>query len=127
LGDGRELRIVEGESNKSSGEFLKSKGSMSVGMSRLAGAGDVVATDASSCIGDVADCTEPSAVLFAAAGVSFGEEYRHSLSDLLHVAQRGRSSSHLTLRRLQVRLSGSADVCTDLMRASGVSCDGSWQ
>lgn len=59
----------------------------------LASAGDVIA-----CAGGV----DPlSAVL---AGASFGDAYRHSLSDLIHVAQRGLCSSHLMRRDLQVRL-----------------------
>lgn len=35
---------------------------------------------------------------------SIGDAYRHSLSDLMHVAQRGLCSSHLMRRPLQVKL-----------------------
>lgn len=38
------------------------------------------------------------------AGASLDDAYRHSLSDLTHVAQRGLCSSHLMRRPLHVRL-----------------------
>jgi hypothetical protein len=40
----------------------------------------------------------------ALAGASLSDAYRHSLSDLIHVAQRGFCSSHLIRRDRQVRL-----------------------
>ena len=53
----------------------------------------------------MSDCTEPDALLAAPPAGSLGDGHKHSLSDLLHVAHRGLSSSHFTLLRLQVRLS----------------------
>lgn len=100
---------VEGDSNKSSGEFFQTWGSISRGRALCEESGDraeaAVAAAASSWAGDV-DWTEQEAVLGVSARTSFGDEYRHSRSDFVHVAQRGLSSSHLTLRRRQVRLGG---------------------
>ena len=59
----------------------------------LASAGDAVA-----CAGGV----DPLVV--ALIGASLDDAYRHSLSDLTQVAQRGFCSSHLIRRDLQVRL-----------------------
>lgn len=59
----------------------------------LASAGEVIA-----CAGGV----DPLGTVLA--GASLGDAYRHSLSDLIQVAQRGLCSSHLMRRDLQVRL-----------------------
>jgi hypothetical protein len=72
-------------------------------MSFLASPGEVTIADVSPCAGDVDDGTELE-VLLAPAGEAMGNEYKHSLSDFVHVAHRGLCSSHFTLLRLQVRL-----------------------
>lgn len=76
---------------------------MSLVIEFLASAGDVFA-----CAGGV----DPLGAVLA--GASLGDAYRHSLSDLIHVAQRGLCSSHLMRRDLQVRLKlQSALACTE--------------
>lgn len=65
----------------------------------------------------MSDCTDPEALLAEPPGGSLGDGHEHSLSDLLHVAHRGLSSSHFTLLRLQVRLSVLASDQLDTLRA----------
>jgi hypothetical protein len=92
---------VDGESNSSSGEFVKSCGSRSLGISLLGGtAGEGTFGDMPSCAGEVDDCAEPDALFVRTTGEL---EYRQSLFDFVHVAQRGFCSSHFTLLRLQVK------------------------
>lgn len=59
----------------------------------LASAGDTFG-----CAGDI----DPFVAVLL--GASVGDGNRHSLSDLMHVAQRGLCSSHLIRRDLQVKL-----------------------
>lgn len=66
---------------------------MSLVIDFLASAGDVIAR---------AGGVDPLGAVLV--GASLGDAYRHSLSDLIHVAQRGLCSSHLMRRDLQVRL-----------------------
>lgn len=119
---------VEGDSNKSSGEACQTWGSISRGRGlreEAADAGEKAADEeASSWAGDV-ECTEPEALLGVSAGPSFEDEYRHSRSDLVHVAHRGLSSSHFTLLRLQVRLDTSAGVCKERAPSSSRPRDAS--
>ncbi len=67
---------------------------MSLVIDFLASAGDVL-----DCAGDI----DPLVTVLP-VGASLGDAYRHSLSDLMHVAQRGLCSSHLMRRALQVKL-----------------------
>jgi hypothetical protein len=70
-------------------------------------AGDTAdATVGLSAVADEADLEAVSATLLANGEVaSPAGAYTHSLSDFVHVTQRGRSSSHFTRRLRHVRLS----------------------
>jgi hypothetical protein len=108
---------VDGESNSSSGEVVKSCGSRSLGIGFLGGAaGESTFGDSPSCAGEVDDCAEPDALLVGTTGEI---EYRHSRAirikielvyieglyspDFVQVTQRGFCSSHLTLLPRQVK------------------------
>ena len=82
LGDGTEGALVNGESKKPSGEFVRSLGSVSLVIDFLIQEGDRAVVMVSSLF---ALCAELVALALDSACDSVAETYRHSLSDFVHV------------------------------------------
>lgn len=116
LGDGKDATLVSGESNINSGEFWKSPDSTSPENDFFVNAGDTALAGvwlSSSALDDVdaGVCSDPLA-LCAVPDSPIGA-YKQSLSDFVHVAHRGRNSSHFTRLLRQVKLLVLVADCTE--------------